>query len=83
MLLLMEKRRARGHLIISRCAIGGGFLHTFISKNSTAFPTSIGAASSKKKIILSKQKIVDLLLSGKFILEAQWAATLALGVLIM
>jgi hypothetical protein len=65
---------------------GGGFLHTFIARNSTAIavhPDMVAPAAPKKKIILSKRKIIDMLLSGKLILEAQWAGALAIGVLMV
>lgn len=65
---------------------GGGFLYTFIARNCTAYPKNISSLKrlrlgNSKQIIIEKDDLISLLLEKNRVQEAQWAASLALGVL--
>jgi 8-oxo-dGTP pyrophosphatase MutT (NUDIX family) len=61
---------------------GGGILHAFLAKNSVKSPVHKHSDDYEKqeKKLLSRKELIDIALEGK-IGEAQWLATIALGLL--
>lgn len=61
---------------------GGGYLYAFLAKNCIRSPQSKPSDDYEKqeKRLLSRKELIDVTLQGK-VGEAQWVATVALGLL--